>query len=46
MIVALKSEEDRGTINSYITVFTVDNDILMPETKLEGAYKFEGIAFV
>ena len=46
MIIALKSEEDQGTIASYITVFTVDNDILLPETKLDGAYKFEGIEFV
>ena len=46
VIIALKSEEDRGTIDSYITVFTVDDEVIMPETKLEGAYKFEGIEFV
>lgn len=43
---ALKSEEDAGTINSYITVFTTDDKVLLPETKLEGSYKFEGIEFV
>jgi len=46
VIVALKSEEDRGTVASYITVFTVDNNVLLAETKLDGAYKFEGIEFV
>lgn len=46
IIVALKSEEDKGTIASYITVFTIEGDILLEETKLEGSYKFEGIEFV
>ena len=46
IVVALKSEEDRGKIRSYITVITLDDHVLMPETLLEGEYKFEGIEFV
>ena len=46
IIVALKSEEDKGHIASYITVFTIEGDILLEETLLEGNFKFEGIEFV
>jgi soluble calcium-activated nucleotidase 1 len=46
VIVALKSEEDKGNIASYITVFTLEGDILLEETLLEGNYKFEGIGFI
>jgi soluble calcium-activated nucleotidase 1 len=47
VIVALKSaeNEEAQTQESYITVFTVDGDVLMQETQF-GASKFEGIAFV
>jgi len=45
VIVALKSEEDSGTIASYITVFTIKGEVLYPETKI-GNYKFEGIEFI
>ena len=45
IIVALKSEEDRGHIASYITAFTIDGQILMPETKI-AEHKCEGIEFI
>ena len=44
-IVALKSEEDKGKIASYIMVFSISGDIIMPESKI-GSVKFEGIEFV
>ena len=47
IIVALKSEEneEKGTQNSYITVFDVDGTVLMEETEIPGAKKFEGLEF-
>ena len=45
VIVALKSEEDAGTIASYILIFNMDGVVLLPETKI-GDKKFEGIEFV
>ena len=45
IIVALKSEEDRGKIASYITVFKLNGKVLLPETKI-GDHKFEGIEFI
>ena len=47
-IVALKSEEDSAAnrTNTYITVFSVDGQVALPETRLEGNMKFEGIEFV
>ncbi|CAB4054612.1 CANT1 [Lepeophtheirus salmonis] len=44
-ILALKSEEYKGSITSYITVIDYEGNILMPETKI-GNYKFEGIEFI
>ena len=46
VIVALKSEEDAGKINSYIMAFTIDGEILMDEQKLEGQHKYEGVEFI
>jgi soluble calcium-activated nucleotidase 1 len=47
VIVALKSEEDGGHINSYVTVFTVDGKVLLKEQLIEGGkIKFEGIEFI
>jgi len=46
LIVALKSEEDRGNVRSYITVFDLHGNILVPETMIEGNHKYEGIEFV
>ncbi|MEQ2177527.1 hypothetical protein GOODEAATRI_004529 [Goodea atripinnis] len=40
IIVALKSEEDAGKIATYITAFTLDGRILLPETKI-GDVKYE-----
>lgn len=45
IIVALKSEEDRGQIATYIMAFTLDGRFLLPETKI-GSVKYEGIEFV
>ena len=46
LIVALKSQESNGNTGSYIMAFDVDGKILLPETKIEGSYKFEGIEFI
>ena len=45
VIIALKSEEYKGSIASYILVFNIDGTILYPETKV-GDHKYEGIEFV
>lgn len=47
VLVALKSEERDGKpVGSFITVFRLsDGRVLLPETALQGAHKFEGIAF-
>lgn len=45
IIVALKSEEDRGQVATYIMAFTLDGRFLLPETKI-GNVKYEGIEFI
>ncbi|XP_029513635.1 soluble calcium-activated nucleotidase 1 isoform X2 [Oncorhynchus nerka] len=45
IMVALKSEEDAGKIASYIMAFTLDGQILLPETKI-GDVKYEGLEFI
>ncbi|XP_060027870.1 soluble calcium-activated nucleotidase 1 isoform X2 [Erinaceus europaeus] len=45
IIVALKSEEDGGKVATYITAFTLDGRLLLPETKI-GSVKYEGIEFI
>lgn len=45
LIIALKSMEDRGQIATFVLVFSVDGEIIYPETKI-GDYKYEGIEFV
>ena len=45
VIVALKSEEDKGKIATYILVFNLDGEVLVEETKI-GDHKFEGIEFI
>lgn len=45
VIVALKSEEYGDTIASYIMAFTIDGNVVYPETKI-GKLKFEGIDFI
>lgn len=46
VIVALKSEENQGTTASYIMAFNIDGTILMPETRIDGNFKYEGIEFI
>lgn len=45
IILALKSEEDAGNIATYITAFTLDGRILLPETVI-GDVKYEGLEFI
>ncbi|CAN9505678.1 unnamed protein product [Ophioblennius macclurei] len=45
IILALKSEEDAGKIATYITAFTLDGRILLPEAKI-GDVKYEGLEFI
>ena len=45
LILALKSEEDQGTIRSYILAFDVSGKSRMAET-LIGNNKFEGVEFI
>lgn len=45
IIVALKSEEDKGKVATYITVFFLDGRVLLQETKI-GDVKYEGIEFI
>ncbi|KAG2460517.1 CANT1 nucleotidase, partial [Polypterus senegalus] len=45
IILALKSEEDAGKIATYITAFTLDGRVLLPEMKI-GDVKYEGLEFV
>lgn len=45
VIVALKSEEDKGKIASFITVFNLDGDVILDEINI-GEHKYEGIEFI
>ncbi|XP_004460506.1 soluble calcium-activated nucleotidase 1 [Dasypus novemcinctus] len=45
IIVALKSEEDGGQAATYVTAFTLDGRLLLPETPI-GRVKYEGIEFI
>lgn len=45
VFVALKTEEDRGTIRSYIVAYDVNGRMVMDETYI-GDNKFEGIEFI
>lgn len=45
IILALKSEEDAGTVATYMIAFTLDGRVLMPETKI-GDVKYEGLEFI
>ncbi|XP_026131688.1 soluble calcium-activated nucleotidase 1-like isoform X1 [Carassius auratus] len=45
IILALKSEEDAGRTATYITAFTLDGRILLPDTKI-GDLKYEGLEFI
>ena len=46
IILALKSEENQGKTASYIMAFDVDGKILMPETRIDGDFKYEGVEFI
>lgn len=47
LIIAVKSEERDGKpVASYVTVFDVEGHVILEDTPLHGAHKFEGIAFV
>ncbi|CAL7940855.1 unnamed protein product [Xylocopa violacea] len=45
IIVALKTEEYQGQTATYIMAFTIEGNILMPETKVVDK-KFEGLEFI
>jgi len=45
LIVALKSEEVEGKTATYIMVFDIEGNIILPETKM-GDHKYEGIEFL
>ncbi|ESN92556.1 hypothetical protein HELRODRAFT_69675 [Helobdella robusta] len=45
VIIALKSEEDKGKIASYIVAYRIDGTNLMKEFKI-GELKYEGIEFI
>lgn len=45
-IVALKTEEHVGKTSTYYTVFSVEGQIYIPDTKIETDLKYEGIEFV
>jgi len=45
IIIALKSEEDAGTVKSYITVLSIEGDVLLEEAQI-GDMKYEGVEFV
>nr|ACO11448.1 Soluble calcium-activated nucleotidase 1 [Caligus rogercresseyi] len=44
-IVALKSQELKGSIASFIMVLDSEGNILLPETKI-GDFKYEGVEFI
>ncbi len=45
IIVALKSEEVNGTSATYLTVFTIDGQVLLADEKVSDI-KYEGIEFI
>lgn len=46
IIVALKSEEFEGRVQTFMTIFTVDGKTIMDETVVSMEKKFEGIEFL
>lgn len=47
LIVALKSMEDRGQVDTFVTVFDIDGRTILPEQSVNRpGVKFEGIEFV
>jgi len=45
LVIALKSEEIEGKTATYIMVFDIEGNIILPETKV-GDHKYEGIEFL
>lgn len=45
VIIAIKSEELKGSVATYVTAFKIDGKVLLPETKIDDN-KFEGIEFI
>jgi soluble calcium-activated nucleotidase 1 len=46
VIVAIKSMEYKDNISTFITAFTLNGDVLLPEQLVDNSMKFEGIEFV
>nr|CAL26006.1 CG5276 [Drosophila melanogaster]CAR93147.1 CG5276-PA [Drosophila melanogaster] len=46
IIVALKSEELNGKTATFITAFDIAGKTLLPETRIETDYKYEGFEFI
>ena len=46
VIVALKTYEFKGKTKSFMTSFTIDGIILMPDTLISSDYKYEGFEFL
>ncbi|KMZ04251.1 apyrase [Drosophila simulans] len=46
IIVALKSEELNGKTATFITAFDITGKTLLPETRIETDYKYEGFEFI
>ena len=45
LIIALKSEEFEGKTATYMMVFDINGNVIMPETKV-GDHKYEGVEFL
>jgi soluble calcium-activated nucleotidase 1 len=46
IIVALKTEELNGSTRTYVTVFDVRGNILLPDEKIQSEFKYEGFEFI
>lgn len=46
IIVAIKSKEVGNDISTYVLVFDINGNVLLPETLVDNQIKFEGIEFI
>ncbi|XGW23470.1 hypothetical protein V3C99_005587, partial [Haemonchus contortus] len=46
LIVALKTKEVGDSTATFITVFTINGEVILKDTELKGDYKFEGVYFI
>jgi len=46
IIIALKTEELNGVTATYLSVFDVSGNVLMPDEKIHTDYKYEGFEFI